>query len=198
MPYGQRFYVAGSGPRKTCKSLDSLSGKTHPVTCNTKLPALCTQSAPLSYVNITDVTSAKQTKVRSGKAVYTGSHEKLSFRFLGIKYGSLPQRFTNSSPTVHSGELDAMDFGEICISGDGRTGPVSDAEDCLFLNIYTPFLPGYHGSKDKLRPVMFWIHGGAFVGGTGSDPTFDGGNLASRGDVVVVTINYRWDLTSQR
>lgn len=38
---------------------------------------------------------------------------------------------------------------------------------------------------------MFWIHGGAFAGGTGSDNTFDGGSLASRGDVVVVTINYR-------
>jgi carboxylesterase type B len=38
---------------------------------------------------------------------------------------------------------------------------------------------------------MFWIHGGAFTGGTGSDATFDGGNLASRGDVVVVTTNYR-------
>jgi carboxylesterase type B len=38
---------------------------------------------------------------------------------------------------------------------------------------------------------MFWIHGGAFTGGTGSDPTFDGGPLASRGDVVLVTINYR-------
>lgn len=38
---------------------------------------------------------------------------------------------------------------------------------------------------------MFWIHGGAFTGGTANDPVFDGGNLASRGDVVVVTINYR-------
>ncbi|KAK0663614.1 Bile salt-activated lipase [Lasiodiplodia hormozganensis] len=38
---------------------------------------------------------------------------------------------------------------------------------------------------------MLWIHGGAFTGGTGSDSTFDGGNMASRGDVVVVTINYR-------
>lgn len=38
---------------------------------------------------------------------------------------------------------------------------------------------------------MFWIHGGAFVSGTGSDPTFDGANFASRGDVVLVTINYR-------
>lgn len=38
---------------------------------------------------------------------------------------------------------------------------------------------------------MFWIHGGAFTGGSGSDSTFDGGPMASRGDVVLVTINYR-------
>jgi carboxylesterase type B len=38
---------------------------------------------------------------------------------------------------------------------------------------------------------MLWIYGGGFVGGAGSDTTFDGGNMASRGDVVVVTINYR-------
>lgn len=40
--------------------------------------------------------------------------------------------------------------------------------------------------------MMFWIHGGAFTGGEGSDAVFDGGNLVSRGDVVVVTINYRY------
>lgn len=38
---------------------------------------------------------------------------------------------------------------------------------------------------------MFWIHGGAFTGGTGADSTFDGGPMASRGDVVLVTTNYR-------
>lgn len=43
----------------------------------------------------------------------------------------------------------------------------------------------------KLKPVMFWIHGGAFTGGEGSDAIYDGGNLVSRGDVMVVTINYR-------
>ena len=45
--------------------------------------------------------------------------------------------------------------------------------------------------KEQLKPVMLWIHGGGFHAGTGSDPNFDGGNMASRGDVVVVTINYR-------
>ena len=43
----------------------------------------------------------------------------------------------------------------------------------------------------NLRPVMFWIHGGGFTGGSGADPGSDGGNLASREDIVVVNINYR-------
>jgi hypothetical protein len=190
-PGEQRYYVAGSGSHKACKSIDPASGKVRPTDCNTKLPALCTQSAQLSYVNITDTSPRHQTSVSSGKAVYTGWRDKLSFRFLGIQYGKFPQRFTDSSPTALNGDIDALDFGAQCVSRGSRTGPVQGAEDCLFLNIYTPFLPRSHRSKDKLRPVMFWIHGGAFVGGTGSDPTFDGGNLASRGDVVVVTINYR-------
>jgi carboxylesterase type B len=38
---------------------------------------------------------------------------------------------------------------------------------------------------------MFWIHGGGFTGGSGPDPLSDGGNLASREDIVVVNINYR-------
>ena len=59
------------------------------------------------------------------------------------------------------------------------------AEDCLFLNIWSPAADG------KKRPVMFWIHGGGFVIGSGSNPLYDGKNLANKGDVVVVTINYR-------
>lgn len=58
-------------------------------------------------------------------------------------------------------------------------------EDCLYLNIWTPAL------DNKRRPVMFWIHGGGFQGGAGSLGRYDGSRLAERGDVVVVTINYR-------
>ncbi|GAB4324207.1 MAG: carboxylesterase/lipase family protein [Dehalococcoidia bacterium] len=57
-------------------------------------------------------------------------------------------------------------------------------EDCLYLNIWTPALDG-------ARPVMVWITGGAFYLGSGSQPLYDGRFLARRGDVVVVTINYR-------
>ena len=58
-------------------------------------------------------------------------------------------------------------------------------EDCLYLNVWTPAL------DDARRPVMVWIHGGAFTTGAGSIPWYDGTSFATRGDVVVVTINYR-------
>jgi len=59
------------------------------------------------------------------------------------------------------------------------------SEDCLYLNIWTP---GLDGAK---RPVMVWIHGGGFTGGSGSGVIYNGRTLSTRGDVVVVTINYR-------
>jgi para-nitrobenzyl esterase len=62
------------------------------------------------------------------------------------------------------------------------------SEDCLFLNIWTP------GLDSARRPVMVWIHGGAFNMGSGSDPGYKGAGLAARGDVVVVTVNYRLGL----
>ena len=65
--------------------------------------------------------------------------------------------------------------------GSDRTG-----EDCLFLNVWTP------GLRDgRKRPVMFYIHGGAYNNGSGSSPLYDGVRLCRRGDVVVVTINHR-------
>jgi para-nitrobenzyl esterase len=59
-------------------------------------------------------------------------------------------------------------------------------EDCMFLNVWTPQLGG-----PKKRPVMVWFHGGGFNYGSGSWPAYDGHNLASRHDVVVVTVNHR-------
>lgn len=60
-------------------------------------------------------------------------------------------------------------------------------EDCLSLNIWTP-----EASETKKRPVMFWIHGGGFTAGSSHElPSYDGENLAKKGDVVVVSINHR-------
>jgi len=63
--------------------------------------------------------------------------------------------------------------------------PGPQHEDCLTLNVWTP---GIDGGR---RPVLVWIHGGGFLTGSGASSLYRGGRLASRGDVVVVTINYR-------
>jgi hypothetical protein len=154
---GQLYHVSGLGAHGSCKSIDVLTGHGQPVACETRLPALCTQSAPLSYVNNTDSSVSRRTRVTSGNAAYTGWRDKLSFRFLGIKYGSFPQRFTDSSPASPTGEVSALDFGSVCASRSSRTGPVLGSEDCLFLNIYTPYLPSSESSKSALRPVMLWV-----------------------------------------
>jgi para-nitrobenzyl esterase len=63
----------------------------------------------------------------------------------------------------------------------------AQSEDCLYLNVYAPA----GASAASPKPVMVWIHGGAFVIGAGSQSIYDATKLAQRGDVVVVTINYR-------
>jgi para-nitrobenzyl esterase len=62
--------------------------------------------------------------------------------------------------------------------------PLPQSEDCLTLTVTTPGLDG-------ARPVLVWIHGGAFTAGTGATPWYDGERFARNGDVVVVSINYR-------
>ncbi len=113
--------------------------------------------------------------------------------FLGIRYAESPagdRRFTAPVPvTPWTGTVDAIASGPVApqdpfVPFPYRAEPPED-EDCLFVNVYTP------GLDDARRPVLFWIHGGGFSHGAGSQPTYDGGPLAERGDVVVVTINYR-------
>ncbi len=67
----------------------------------------------------------------------------------------------------------------------GGGEPIIDEAECLTLTVFTP------GADDARRPVMVWIHGGAFLIGSGSTPIYDGGRFAEHGDVVVVSINYR-------
>jgi para-nitrobenzyl esterase len=66
----------------------------------------------------------------------------------------------------------------------GDSGLAMD-EDCLSLDVWTP------SADAARRPVLVWIHGGSFNTGSGSLAVYDGGALARRGDVVVVTFNYR-------
>ena len=64
-----------------------------------------------------------------------------------------------------------------------------ESEDCLTLNVWAPGLGD--GAK---RPVMVWLHGGAFAYGSGNRAVTDGANLARRGDVVVVSVNHRLNI----
>ncbi|MBV8979232.1 MAG: carboxylesterase/lipase family protein [Alphaproteobacteria bacterium] len=116
-------------------------------------------------------------------------------RFNGIPYaappvGALRWRMPEP-PLAWSGVRDCTRFGniapQIMSAAERLLGgtPGTQSEDCLHLNIWTPSL------DSAARPVMVWIHGGAFTTGAGSLGTYNGKRLARLGDVVVVTINYR-------
>jgi para-nitrobenzyl esterase len=64
----------------------------------------------------------------------------------------------------------------------------SSSEDCLHLNVFTP---SPHRPGHESRPVLFYIHGGAYNSGTANSVLYDGTRLCQRGDVVVVTVNHR-------
>jgi para-nitrobenzyl esterase len=72
-------------------------------------------------------------------------------------------------------------------SADNGTGPPPASEDCLNLDVYAPAPASARRAK---LAVMFWIHGGGYVNGSGTAPLYDGTELAKQG-VVVVSINYR-------
>lgn len=64
-------------------------------------------------------------------------------------------------------------------------------EDCMRINVWTPGI-----NDGKKRPVMFWIHGGGYTAGSSQElPSYDGENLAKKGDVVVVSVNHRLNIT---
>ena len=75
----------------------------------------------------------------------------------------------------------------------GPPDMVPQSEDCLTVNVWTPDV-SKSGSDGGRRPVMVWLHGGAFSWGSGNRPMSDGGNLAKRGDLVVVSVNHRLNI----
>lgn len=108
--------------------------------------------------------------------------------FLGIPYAAPPigdlRWKAPIPPKTWSDTLAAISFGPSCPQLSKDNDPTS--EDCLYLNIFTT-KNGLDQPNQK-KPVMFWIHGGGFLGGSAKG--YDGHVLATKG-VVVVTINYR-------
>jgi para-nitrobenzyl esterase len=107
--------------------------------------------------------------------------------FKGIRYGAdtTGRRFLRPlNPMPWTSPKPAHDYGPDC----PQRGSTKMSEDCLFLNIWAPTTQKDH------HPVVFYIHGGAYSHGSGSDPLYDGTKLANKGDVIVITVNHRLGL----
>lgn len=135
-------------------------------------------------------------RVRTSRGELRGAAHEGVAAFKGIPFAEPPigpRRFRAPAPAqAWRGVRDASTFGPSAMQAPSgplgemigiAAGPID--EDCLFLNVWTP------GCDDRSRPVLVWIHGGGNVVGSGAQPRISGEYLARRGDVVVVTLNYR-------
>jgi len=111
----------------------------------------------------------------------------------GIRYAAPPTGDLRwrapQPPDPWTAVADASQFGPACPQPTLPMVPLDlgapQGEDCLFLNVWASTQPGDN------KPVMVWVHGGAYVLGSASQPLYDGAVLASDGDAVIVTVNYR-------
>jgi len=146
----------------------------------------------------------------SGKAIVETTAGKVSgyarngvFTFKGMPYaapvGGEARFLPPAKPKPWAGVRSSMQYGQVCPQV-ARAGWANDeeawlfswddgipGEDCLRVNVWTSGI-----NDNKKRPVMVWLHGGGFQAGSGQElPSYDGENLAKRGDVVVVSVNHR-------
>lgn len=113
--------------------------------------------------------------------------------FMGVPYAAPPVgalRWRPPQPAAKwDGVRDATRAGARCIQhapyGELEADNPNQSEDCLFLNIWKP-----NASPSAKLPVLFWIHGGEFWAGSGTEARYNGAKLAARG-AVVVTVNHR-------
>jgi para-nitrobenzyl esterase len=132
---------------------------------------------------------------RTTLGTIVGSQAAGACRFFGIPYAAPPtgtRRFLPPQPvTAWSRALVANDRSRVCPQPRSFPEEYPDNrarfsdEDCLYLNVWTPAV------DRAARPVMVFIHGGAGRIGTANEGMYDGAGLSTRGDVVVVTLNYR-------
>lgn len=131
-----------------------------------------------------DASESPLARVRGGQL--RGYRDRGIAVFKDIPYGAdtTHQRFLPPRMELPwQGVRDALAYGP---ASPQPKADEASSEDCLRLNVWTP------GLRDgRKRPILFYIHGGAYNNGSGSSPLYDGANLCRRGDVVVMTVNHR-------
>lgn len=147
-----------------------------------------------------EITASSQTAVthtESGDVAGYAQHGLYIFK--GIPYARAERFMPPQAPEKWEGVRSCRAYGPTCpqaVRGGWQSDELAFAfdwddghpgEDCLRANVWTPGLDD--GQK---RPVMVWLHGGGYEAGSGQElPSYDGANLARKGDVVVVTLNHR-------
>ncbi|WP_164740126.1 carboxylesterase/lipase family protein [Xanthomonas sp. BRIP62418] len=131
--------------------------------------------------------SAPLARVRGG--ALRGYRDQGICVFKGIPYGGDTAARRFQAPVLETPWQDVRDASAFGAAAPQLKASEPTSEDCLFLNVWAPGLRD--GGK---RPILFYIHGGGYTTGSGSDPLYDGVRLCKRGDVVVVTVNHRLNL----
>jgi para-nitrobenzyl esterase len=148
---------------------------------------------------------AKPPVVRVKQGALAGATSAGVDAFLGIPYGATTAgegRWRSPRPAAPwRSTRAATAFGPACQQDVGGSfGPYTPeylvqgevSEDCLSVNVWRPSaaVAPHAGRPHAGLPIMVWVHGGGFAGGSGSVPIYDGATLA-RGGIIVVTVNYR-------
>ena len=157
--------------------------------------------APSAGDNISAANTEPVVEIATGRV--RGYVRKGIYTFKGIPYADTTAGTNRFMPPqkarAWTGLRSSMQFGDVCPQPP-RAGWANDeeawlfswndgvpGEDCLRVNLWTPGI-----NDGQKRPVMVWLHGGGYTAGSGQELlSYDGENLARRGDVVVVTLNHR-------
>lgn len=156
-------------------------------------------SAQNSIPGYTLNSSAAASTVSTQYGDVCGYIENGIYNYKGIPYAQAERYGEPQAPKAWDGVRSSRYYGPTCpqefrstwymdaVAFSSRWDDGFAGEDCLRVNVWTPGI-----NDGKKRPVMVWIHGGGFSTGSGQEqPAYDGQSLATKGDVVVVSLNHR-------